>query len=95
MLALQFNEPDVEALRARITHKQFVNWQIYYKDNPFGDFRADLRQAITSELVAKAHFKDAKNKKIADFMAITPKRRQQTPEEMKKILDAWVLRGKK
>jgi len=60
----------------------------YYSIEPFGEQRADWRQAITSMILANANRgKKGRSYKVKDFMLTDKKkRRQQTPEEMQKLL---------
>lgn len=35
--------------------KAFADWQAYYRLEPWGEWRADLRQGITAALIANVH----------------------------------------
>lgn len=57
----------------------------YYSVEPFGEWRADLRQAITSMVIANTNRgKNQRVYKVKDFMPFDKpkKRRQQTQEQM-------------
>lgn len=57
----------------------------YYSIEPFGEWRADYRQAITSMVLANANrSKKQRAFKVKDFMPFDKpkKRRQQTQEKM-------------
>jgi hypothetical protein len=45
----------VGELLNRMTAKELGEWMSYYKLNPFGERRADVRQAITSCVIANAN----------------------------------------
>ena len=73
-----------------LTSYQLSGWMAYHSIEPFGEWRADLRQAITSMVVANANRgKKQRAFKVKDFMPFDKprKRRQQTPEEMKAMLN--------
>lgn len=50
--------------------REFAAWQAYYSIEPFGEERADLRQAITSALVHNSNVdgKKHKAKQVTEFM---------------------------
>ena len=48
-----------------MTALQFAEWIAYYSLEPFGEERADWRQAVTSTILANAN--RAKNSKVAKF----------------------------
>lgn len=54
---------------ASITQEQFDEWSEYYKLEPFGEERADLRMGVLGSLYANAHYKRAGGGKFqpADF----------------------------
>jgi len=57
--------------------------------DPWGEDRADLRQAITSTVVANAHAGKGKTYKVKDFMPDFDKQtKKQTPEQMQTVLQA-------
>ena len=62
----------------------------YYSIEPFGEWRADLRQAITSMIIANVNRgKKSRAYKVNEFMPFDKprKRRQQTPEKMIAMLN--------
>jgi hypothetical protein len=75
---------------ARIPAPLFLEWMAYSRVEPFGEERADWRNANLMALVAMGL--GAKNVKPADFMWRTATKaqssRRQTPEEMWAILGA-------
>lgn len=75
----------------RIDSRELSEWMAYYSIEPFGEIRADWRQAMTSMILANANRgKGGRSFNIKDFMLINEKKRkrqQQTPEEMAAILN--------
>lgn len=62
-------------------------WLAYYTVEPFGEYRADLRSAITSCVIANAN--RGKNKppfKVADFMPSFEKKKPMSSDEIKSVL---------
>ena len=75
----------VEELLASISSAELAEWMAYYTVCPFGEERADFRQAITSMILANQwRGKNSKPAKLAQFMPfqIKPKRKQ-TQADMK------------
>ena len=75
---------------SRIDSRELSEWMAYYSIEPFGEWRADLRQAITSMVIANANrSKKQRTYKVKDFMPFDKprKRKQQTPEEMQAMLN--------
>ena len=57
--------------------------------DPWGDDRADLRQAITSTVMANSHAAKGKTYKVKDFMPDFDKQtKRQTPGQMATVLKA-------
>lgn len=78
----------VAQAQAEIDSAEFAEWAAYDRVEPFGERRADLRNAITSAVVANAfRGKDSKTFQAADFLPDFDKQvKKQTPEEMFNIL---------
>ena len=58
MLAMQFNEPNVDEFLSGMSRAQFMEWAAYYNLQPFGDFRADLRAARIAQAMAGGSLED-------------------------------------
>jgi len=73
-----------------------LKWQIYYAKNPWGETRADYRQAITSCLFANANRDPKRNSgfKVEDFLVVKPKKPKQSPGEIMNILNSFAKRSK-
>ena len=74
-LALGELHPDI--LLAKLTHSQWMEWVAYAKLEPFGEDRADLRNAILCDLTARAN--GSKSSKIEQYM---PFRRKSTDSDI-------------
>lgn len=75
---------------ARIDSRELSEWMVYYQIEPFGEERADIRQAITSCLLANIHRgKNQRAFNINEFMAVRPVRKPQSMDEMKKLLKVY------
>lgn len=85
----------VAELLDRMSSREFSEWMAFYEIEPFGEERADLRQALTTSAVhnsIQAQTKRPKWTKPEDFMPFSdkaqPKRDVATPEAPE------VLKGK-
>jgi hypothetical protein len=82
----------VRQLLTEIDSKELTEWQVYYGLEPFGDERADYRQAVTSCILANVYRgKNSKEYKITDFMLTkkSNKSEQQNESAMKLMLQAF------
>ena len=79
----------VEELLHSISSTELAEWIAYYSVCPFGEERADFRQAITSMLLANQwRGKGAKPAKLEQFLPFQNKpQRKQTPEQMRQSLE--------
>lgn len=69
----------------RIDSRELAEWQAFYSLWPFGDERADIRQAMTSMILANAYRgKNSPPVKIQNFLPFSrpPQRKEQTAEQM-------------
>lgn len=71
-----------------------MEWEEYFKQEPWGSVRDDLRAGQVCSIIAAAH--GAKDVSAADFFSTIPKpeARTQTIEEMKAILRSVGVKGK-
>jgi len=71
----------------RTTSKELSEWQAYYSIEPFGEERADLRNAMLCTLVANAmRGKNSKAMTIKDFMPDFEPKKPMTDNQIKTIL---------
>lgn len=76
----------VNRAQLEITSAEFAEWMAYYNVEPFGEERADLRQAITTSVLANAHRGKGKAPyKTTDFMPKFKGKVKQTVKEMSAI----------
>ena len=85
----------VAELNETMTVDEFLLWAVYMQMEPFGDDRADWRNAMAMAQVANMNRKRgsgpiAVHKFLPRFGS--RKRRAQTMEEMSAALDAWFVK---
>jgi hypothetical protein len=62
----------VEELSGRMSSREFAEWMAFYRIEPFGDQRADMRSAIVASTMANLLGK--KKFAPADFMLFTERK---------------------
>lgn len=68
-LTLALGHKSVSEAKDSIDSNEFAHWLAYYKLEPWGEERADLRQAYTSCIIANLFLsKGQKAYEVADFM---------------------------
>jgi hypothetical protein len=68
-----------------LPYKEFREWMVFYRMEPFGEYRMDLRMALMTANLISPHLKRGVNVKLEDFMLkFRPKR--QSLEEMRTVL---------
>jgi len=101
-LALELGQPNPDAMLAEMPSRVFFDWMRHYRDEPFGEQRADLRMgimtaniltAISSLAAARAGKRRGQTFKPADFMPYLDDRQRRprimSPDtQFKKI---WLL----
>lgn len=73
----------VAELLDRMSSREFSEWMAYYEIEPFGEERADLRQAMTTSAVhntIQAQTKRPKWTKPEDFMIFSDRTQPKTEE---------------
>lgn len=73
----------VAELESRMTEGEFNEWAKYYSLEPFGEERADLRNALLCEVIARCN--GAKGVKLTDFLLFH--------EEIKDDLDTRMIKA--
>ena len=78
----------VAEMLGRISSTELSEWMAYYSLEPFGEERADLRNAILSSVCAAPHLKRGVRTKLEDYMPFHDKtdRPRQSPEAMQQVL---------
>ena len=68
-----------------MTSWEFSHWIAYYEMDPWGDERADLRNAMMCATMANIHRKKGSRRiTIGDFMPRFGEKQEQDPEQMRK-----------
>lgn len=77
---------------------EFINWQAYYKIDPFGNARRDLRAGLqTAPIINLLAKKGSRRVKPSDFLmkfSKFAKKKRQSPNVMKAILQAVADKAK-
>jgi len=69
--------PKPQRLLEKLTAAELAEWMAYYEIEPWGEERADIRQAITSALIANQYRgKNQRPYKVQDFLAVPQPDRQ-------------------
>lgn len=65
----------VTELLGRVSSRELTEWMAYAQMEPFGEERGDIRQAITTSLIANVHRDPKKGKEYTpeDFMPFSEK----------------------
>lgn len=83
----------VRELLQRIDSREISEWAAYYRINPWGQFRADLRMGIQAALFANANSQKGKTFKPSDFMPFIDQHTEPvSSEELKtRIVEAFKM----
>lgn len=66
-----------------MTERQIREWVAVYRVDPWGEHRADVRTAIVACTLASINTPKGKPRpKVADFLAVPPKREKQSVQAM-------------
>lgn len=86
-LALKMQRLDVDAMLAEMTAPQLAQWLDYYQVEPWGEDRADLRNAQLMALLFNLfRRRGTAPKRASDFMLRFGRRARQTPRQMFEVL---------
>ena len=82
-----------------ISHPQFLEWQAYYRIEPWGEWRADMRMAQMLSLYANAHRDGNKHPKpftpadfMPDFAGDHPKTKPHQGKQLREALGHRVVK---
>jgi hypothetical protein len=85
----------VDALARSVTAKQFIEVMAFAELEPFGELRADYRAASIRETVFNMAVSTKDRKPLDDFLLhfgdSSPKKKQQSPDQMAAMIKAWAL----
>ena len=71
----------VRRMLDEMSSDELTEWAAFYRLDPWGEQRADLRQAMTTAATVNVHCGKGKGVKAQDFMPYTQKAAQ-TPEQI-------------
>lgn len=96
-LALSLGWPSVAWGLAHISARELAEWEAYYRLEPFGEERADLRAGIIAATEANAH-RDAKKHRKAyepgDFMPrFDLQQKKQSPQQTREFARMMAAAG--
>ncbi|GEM_PF-787934 len=96
-LALSLHWPSVAWGLAHISARELAEWEAYYRVEPWGEERADLRAGIIAATEANVH-RDAKKRRKAftpeEFMPrFTAQGKKQTPEQTRAFAQMMAAAG--
>jgi len=76
----------VKELLDRVSSRELSEWQAYYRVEPFGEERQDLRFALMTANLISPHLAKGHRPKLKDFMLNFEPKKAQTEDSMKMIL---------
>lgn len=98
-LARELGYSGREALYEALTAKELLEWEILYGIDPWGEYRADLRNGLLCSLTDACHRSKGSPGKPLEYMPIVQQlteRPQQTEESMKATIEtAFAAWGKR
>lgn len=90
LLARELGYTGRKALYAALTAEELLEWESLYALDPWGDYRADLRNGLLCSLTDACHRAKGKPGTPISYMpiveALTKVKPRQSPEQMKAIL---------
>ena len=89
MLALELGYANVDAMLASMPRRMLTEWLAFFRRNPFGEERADLRAGIIASAVANAFRGKGRAARPADFMPRFGKKKKQNMAEMRKVWESF------
>jgi hypothetical protein len=61
----------------RLTHREFVRWQLYWREEPWGPHRDNVHAALIVTELLKPHLKEGAKITIDDYLLKLPEDREQ------------------
>lgn len=72
----------VREMSERMDYTEFLEWQVFYANDPWGELRADRRTALLASQFYNAHRnKNSPPAKLNDFMLYEPFKQVETEDE--------------
>lgn len=86
---------DVDAMLAEMSAPQLLQWMQVYRTDPWGEERADLRNASLMALLYNLLRRKGPARKVRDFMPRFTARPAQRPEQMLALLKMAASMGQR
>lgn len=81
--------PSRRILKHILTHRDYLDWQALYREDPWDQDRADLRAGIVAAAALAPYSKKGNVPRPGDFMPYVKRGpRRQSPEQIKEIATA-------
>ena len=84
----------VAVLQAQMSSNEFTEWLAYYRLEPFGEERADLRMAILAALIANVNSDGKKKYSPEEFMPVFDQEQEQKIKQGKIVKQLLQFAGK-
>lgn len=81
--------PDV--LLEKLTHRQFLDWQTYFAQEPWGELRADMRSMVLAAHILSPHMPDGTqlpNPTYPYFEDTSPEAMADKAQDLKRWIEA-------
>lgn len=62
-------------MKARLPASAYINWQLYWQQEPWGPWRDNLHTAILAREVRRPHLKENAKDELDTFMVMSPAER--------------------
>jgi hypothetical protein len=79
----------LKEVQSRVDSAEFSRWQAYYKVEPFGEERADMRSAVIASTLANIHRGKGKAYTLNDFMIDFSGKEKKSAKEMSDIFSLF------
>lgn len=76
----------VSVMLRQMDSAELTDWMAYWRVEPFGEERADLRSGIVSSVIASCMSASKKKYKPSDFMPDFGAKKKQTVEQMRVLI---------
>jgi hypothetical protein len=65
----------VDEMKAALSQREYLSWQLYWSEEPWGPFRDNLHAAIIAREVRRRYLKKGARSSLDDFMVVDPETR--------------------
>jgi len=63
-------------MRDSLTQREYLGWQRYWQEEPWGPYRANIHAALIAREVRRPQLRKGSKCEIDDFMVVNPERRR-------------------